>query len=96
MAEFDYHLDSVNQRLELLLLVLQYDSQMEKKFTVGERILIHYERSAMKSFIYYLMRIIKHEKINWYRVPDSIEEKIQTIKTLIEQLDWKPKTLKDD
>ena len=90
MQSFDYHLESVNNRLEILLLVLQYDSQETKHFTVWERMQINKERSAMQSFIDYLFREIEHSEINWFKVSEPTEDKILTIYQIIKQLNWKP------
>lgn len=100
MAEFDYHLHSVNDRLDDLLIVLQYDNQVklnkDEHFTTGERILINYERSAMRSFRNYLFKEIEHSQINWYKVPETIENKIIKMLTIISQTDWQPKPYEDE
>jgi len=88
---FDYHLENVNNRIADLLTVLQYDTEEVQKFTISERILINQERAAMMDFKNYLFKEFDYDKVRFYRVPESIETKIQTILKTIEFKNWQPK-----
>jgi DNA polymerase III epsilon subunit-like protein len=93
MSENEYHLESVNQRILDLILVQNYDRHNGFKYlTYYDRIQICQERSAMQSFKNYLFREIKHEAVNWFRVPEELEEKIKRIQLLIQQQNYELKT----
>ncbi|MBP7174040.1 MAG: hypothetical protein KBA33_08260 [Cloacibacterium sp.] len=64
-------------REEQLVLVLQYDSQVEKHLTDFDRMFIQKERSA------YLQGVP-------YQMNDKTEEKIQYILTIVERINWNP------
>ena len=78
LNDHEYNLENVNNRLELLLDVLRFDSECKEKGKQGylsyyQRILINRERSALMSFKNYLFREIKHSEILWYQVPNEVE-----------------------
>ena len=77
---FDYHLENVNNRIADLLTVLQYDTEEVQHFTITERILINQERAAMMDFKNYLFRELDYDKVRFYRVPESIENKLKQLK----------------
>jgi len=85
----DYHLESVKERLDLLLLVLQYDSQEEKHFTKGQRILINQQRADLEVFIRYLFKKENHNEVRFILLPKELDEKIDLIKNNINQMAWK-------
>ena len=87
---FDYHLENVNNRIADLLTVLQYDTEEVQHFTIAERILINQERAAMLDFKNYLFNELDYDKVRFYRVPERIETKIQTILKTIEFKNWQP------
>lgn len=88
---FDYHLENINNRLQLLLTVLQYDTKETQHFTIWERMIINQERAAMMDFKNYLFRELEFDKVRMFLVPDTVEEKIQTIAKTIESTGWQPK-----
>ena len=89
--DFDYHLESVSNRMLQLVQVLKYNRQMDKRhFTFYEKMQINCERSAMQSFKDYLFREIEHKDVNWFRVPESIELKIIEIQKEIDRTNWQP------
>ena len=92
---FDYHLENIHNRLQLLLSVLQYDTEETQHFTVWERMLINQERAAMMDFKNYLFRELEFDKVRKFLVPDSLEEKIQSIAKTIELRGWQPKPQED-
>jgi len=85
MNSEDYHLEKVNQRLELLMNVLAYSSEYsyklekEQRLTPGERICINQERGALLGFKAYLFREQEYSEVKFYEVPLAIEKKIQFI-----------------
>ncbi len=87
---FEYNLDNINQRLTILLLVLQYDAQIQNYFTVWDRILINQERGSLMDFKNYLFSELDQTKVRMIKVPDIIEESIQEIINEIEVIDWQP------
>ena len=87
---FDYNLENINNRLDDLLLALHYDTEEVQHFTIAERILINQERAAMWDFKNYLFKELDYDKVRFYRVPESIETKIQTILKTIEFKNWQP------
>jgi hypothetical protein len=92
---FDYHLENIHNRLQLLLSVLQYDTEETQYFTVWERMLINQERAAMMDFKNYLFRELEYDKVRMFLVPDPLEEKIQSIAKTIELRGWQPKPQED-
>lgn len=92
---FDYHLENIHNRLQLLLSVLQYDTEETQHFTVWERMLINQERAAMMDFKNYLFRELEFDKVRMFLVPDLLEEKIQSIAKTIELRGWQPKPQED-
>jgi DNA polymerase III epsilon subunit-like protein len=88
---FDYHLENIHNRLQLLLMVLQYDTEVTQDFTVWERMLINQERAAMFDFKNYLFKELEFDKVRMFLVPDPLEEKIQSIARTIESKSWQPK-----
>lgn len=87
---FNYHLESINERLELLLTVLQYDSEETKYFSIAERILINQERAAMMDFKNYLFGNIELTEVRMYVVSETIEKKIKAISEYIIKRNWEP------
>ena len=87
---FDYHLENVNNRIADLLTVLQYDTEEVQHFTITERILINQERAAMMDFKNYHFRELDYDKVRFYRVPESIETKIETILKTVHFKNWQP------
>ena len=92
---FDYHLENIHNRLQLLLSVLQYDTEETQHFTVWERMLINQERATMMDFKNYLFRELEYDKVRMFLVPDPLEEKIQSIAKTIELRGWQPKPQED-
>jgi hypothetical protein len=88
---FDYHLENIHNRLQLLLTVLQYDTEETQHFTILERMIINQERAAMFDYKNYLFRELEFDKVRMFLVPDTVEEKIQTIAKTIEMRGWQPK-----
>lgn len=87
--EADLHLQSVNDRLELLLTVLRYDSFCGRKyFSFYDRILINRHRSGLLSFIAYLFREIPHEDFKYVELPAELDNKIETINKEIISQNW--------
>ena len=64
-------------RDDILLIVLQFDSQYEKVFTAFERIYIQYERA----------KILQGEE---FTQPEKLEKKINDEFTRIIRMKWKP------
>ena len=93
--KFNYHLENIHNRLQLLLSVLQYDTEEFQHFTVWERMLINQERGAMMDFKNYLFRELDFDKVRMFLVPDPLEEKIQTISKTIELKSWQPKPFEE-
>lgn len=92
---FDYHLENIHNRLQLLLSVLQYDTEAIQHFTVWERVLINQERAAMFDYKNYLFKELEFEKVRMFLVPNSLEQKIQSIAKTIELTGWQPKPEED-
>lgn len=87
--ETDLHLESVNDRLERILLVLRYDSYRGKKyFTFYDRLVISKHRSGLLSFLCYLCGEIPHSKFIFYELPDEIDNKITAVHNEILNTDW--------
>lgn len=77
--------EEISFRLELLFWCLGKCSQNQeegrgRKFTVGERILINQERGALMSQQTFLL-YNDDTQLRYYQVPQSIEDKIQFIKS---------------
>ncbi len=70
----------MNKRINQLILVLQYDSQIERHFTDFDRMFIQKERSADLQGIPYQMN-------------KNTEERIQHVLKIIKQIKWKPQEL---
>ena len=93
---FDYHLENIHNRLQLLLSVLQYDTEETQHFSVWERMLINQERGAMMDFKNYLFKELEFESVRMFLVPEPLETKIQTIAKTIESSGWQPKPQEDN
>jgi hypothetical protein len=76
----EMHLESVTNRLSLLNELLVYDSEVEKVFTVVDRIMINQERGALFDFVNYLFGSLPHEKVRTMRVPVELEQRIQQLR----------------
>lgn len=88
-TKHDYHLSSCQERLQLLLEVLQYDSYVGKKhFSFYERLLINKQRSSLFTFINYLNKIVTHNEITMVVLPNNLEEKIEKLQQEIKSLNW--------
>lgn len=85
MKSEDMHLESVNERLDLLMAVLVFSSDCserltrEQRLTSGERICINQERGALLGFKAYLFREMEYRDVKFYELPKTIEDKIQFI-----------------
>jgi hypothetical protein len=82
MSDHELDLPTVNDRLELLYVVLQYctfrqDWGKPRVFTPGERIAINQERGALDEYISYLFGTMPREAVRRYHIPEAIEEKIK-------------------
>ncbi len=86
-----YTLETLNNRLCLLMNVLQYDTEQGKKLTISERTLINQERGAMMDYINYLRQELELKKVRTFIVPEPLEIKIQSIAKTIELRAWQPK-----
>jgi len=86
-----YTLETLNNRLCLLMNVLQYDTEQGKKLTISERTLINQERGAMMDYINYLRQELELKKVRTFIVPEPLEIKIQSIAKTIELIAWQPK-----
>ena len=64
-------------REDILLKVLQFDSQYERVFTSFERIYIQYERA----------KILQDEE---FTQPEKLEKKINDVFMRIQRMKWKP------
>lgn len=64
-------------REDILLKVLQFDSQHERVFTAFERIYIQYERAEIL------------RRGSWV-IPPALEAKVQGILERIKQIKWQP------
>ena len=64
-------------REDILLKVLQFDSQYERVFTAFERIYIQYERA----------KILQDEE---FTQPEKLEKKINDAFIRIQRMKWKP------
>lgn len=75
----------IENRLDILHLVLQYSSQKSPVLTTGERIVINQERGA-------LFRYMEDETVDLepYKVSSLIEGKIAFILEEIERCEWTP------
>lgn len=89
---FSYHLENIHNRLEILLLVLQYDAE-NPELSISERILINQERGSMFDYKNYLFRYMNFEDIRMLKVPQSLEDKIVKISKKIIKEDWQPKII---
>lgn len=75
----EMHLESVKNRLELLHMVLVFDSEISKRFKINDRILINQERGSLLDFVNYLFGEKELETVRKLRVPVELELKIQQI-----------------
>ena len=75
---------SEKTKLELLEMVLRYDSEKKGKFTIGERIMINQERAHM-------YRQTEDDELEYYTQSPEIETKIYQCLAQIRQENWKPK-----
>lgn len=73
-----------NDRFFQLTKVLQYASVKTALLSVGEKILINQERA----FLLNQRNPPELQTIREYKVPESIEKKIQIIVKLIKQSEW--------
>lgn len=93
MALYNYDLPEINERLELLYMVLQYCSKQQlyhnrKMFSIGERIAINQERAALEDFVNYLFGEMPREDVRMYQVPDRLEDKITWSIHLMKQANY--------
>lgn len=95
MTSFNYHLENIHNRLEILLLVLQYDSE-NPQLSVSERIQINQERGAMFDYKNYLFREMKFEDVRMLKVSQNLENKIIKIANEIQKTNWEPKPYDND
>lgn len=83
-------MEEIHDRMELLLLILQFDTEENKHFTIWDRMLINQERASLMDFQNYLMGEIDFERVRIFKVGPCIEEKIETIKRVIQIKNWQP------
>lgn len=74
--------DQIQERLQALFMVLQYDSEFDK-FSVTERIQINQERGRLFA--------LPDPTIELRPVPPELEARIQEILLTIHQNHWEPK-----
>lgn len=73
----------IKERIALLFLCLQFDTEKMKMFTVGERIMINQER-------FQWMHKLTYSKAEPRPVSEKIESKIKEIEKLVGVYDFKP------
>jgi hypothetical protein len=76
-------IEEINNRLKLLQLCLQYSSQESEKLSIVDRMFVNQERGQ-------LLRELEEPETVPRPVPENIESKIQSIKTIINQTGWTP------
>src|SRR4051794_37687521 len=86
----DYHLDATTERVGILLKVLQYDSEVERCFTTGERICINQQRGDLLRFKSYLFGEADHSEVRYYELPPIIEITVDVIAGRIKRNFWQP------
>lgn len=74
---YETPLEIINERLELLHNVLVFDSEVSKRFKIGERILINQERGSLYDIINFIGGHIEKEQVRILKVSEQIEVKIQ-------------------
>lgn len=86
---YNYSFLEIQNRLELLELVLHFDTEKLPTFTNADRICINQECGSLMDFRAYLREQIDHDSVRLYHVPETIEAKITTAKQYIDKHHWK-------
>jgi ABC-type uncharacterized transport system ATPase component len=86
---FNYDLESVHNRLQDLLTVLQYDSEEVKTLSVYERIFINQQRGDLLVFKRYLLKEAKQHEVRFYQLSEALENKVAAIIDLVKYKKWK-------
>ena len=73
----------IKERIALLFLSLQFDTEQMRMFTTGERIMINQERCQW-------MHILNFSRAEPRPVSEKIESKIKDIQRLVGVYDFKP------
>lgn len=93
---FNYDLESVHNRLQDLLTVLQYDSEEVKTLSVCERIFINQQRGDLLVFKRYLFEEANQHEVRFYQLPEALETKVENIIDLIKYKNWKSNFMQDE
>jgi hypothetical protein len=93
-TNFNYDLESVHNRLQDLLTVLQYDSELTddgktEVLTKVDRIFINQQRGDLLVFKRYLFSDAKQHEVRFYQMPEPLESKVVAIIDLIKYKKWK-------
>jgi hypothetical protein len=86
---YNYSFLEIQERLELLELVLHFDTEKLPTFTNADRICINQECGSLMDFRAYLRGQIDHSEVRLYHVPENINEKIVKAQYYINKHNWK-------
>lgn len=88
-TKHDYHLKGCQDRLEILLDALRYDTFCNKKFfSFYDRILINRQRSSLLTFTGYLAGDLPQTATTMVELPAELDQKIDKILTEITATSW--------
>ena len=80
-----FKINEIEERLALLQAILNYSRVFEAMFYRGEKICINQERGALFDLLNHY-RDEAPDNVRSYRVPESIEEKINAVKFKVIQI----------
>lgn len=83
--QIENEIDAILERLEFLQALLNYSRVFEAMFYRGEKICINQERGALYDLLNH-HRGEAPETVRSYRVPESLEDKINTVKHKVIQI----------
>ena len=81
--QIEFEINKLEYRLHFLTAVLNYSRMYQPMFYRGEKICINQERGAIFDMINHLNGEMRLENVRQYVVPESIEEKINEVKTKV-------------
>ncbi len=82
-TQFNHEIELIEDRLIFLQSVLNYSRVFEPLFYRGEKICINQERGALFDLINHYKGELEIEKVRQYRIPESIESKINEVKNKV-------------